>query len=110
MGYTILNTKQANEATGYFKHRETKKYFRYSPIVEGDWEYTTIPAGNWDREPGAFDHEIHVKDATHPSGLSYRLAKILKTVAYVVVDEDEDGFAIIERWPLTDHVAISDLH
>lgn len=32
-----------------------------------------------------------------------RLAKVLKTVAYVVVDEAADGSPVIEKWPLRSH-------
>lgn len=32
-----------------------------------------------------------------------RLAKVLKTVAYVVVDEDADGQPVIEKWAIRRH-------
>lgn len=38
-------------------------------------------------------------------GDAYRLAKVLKTVAYVVVDEDEHGQPVVERWPTKQFLA-----
>ena len=32
-----------------------------------------------------------------------RLAKVLKTVAYVVVDEDENGKPVIDKWYIKQH-------
>lgn len=34
---------------------------------------------------------------------SYRFAKVLKTVAWVCVDEDEDGQPVYEKWHLKGH-------
>jgi len=33
----------------------------------------------------------------------YRYAKVLKTVAYIVVDEDADGNSVIEKWQIKNH-------
>ena len=32
-----------------------------------------------------------------------RFAKILKTIAYVAIDEDENGLPILERWEFVKH-------
>ena len=32
-----------------------------------------------------------------------RLARVLKTVAYVVIDEAADGSPVIEKWPIRGH-------
>jgi hypothetical protein len=32
-----------------------------------------------------------------------RLAKVLKTVAYIVVDEDADGNPVVEKWHIKNH-------
>lgn len=31
---------------------------------------------------------------------AWRLAKVLKTVAYVIVDEDDYGKPVVEHWPI----------
>lgn len=33
----------------------------------------------------------------------YRFAKVLKTVAYVVIDEARDGSPVIEKWSIKNH-------
>ena len=33
----------------------------------------------------------------------YRYARVLKTVAYIVVDEDEYGIPVVEKWNIKQH-------
>jgi hypothetical protein len=35
----------------------------------------------------------------------FRHARILKTVAYIIVDEDEYGLPVIEKWAIKQHKA-----
>ena len=44
-----------------------------------------------------FPHLVWVGD-----GDQYRYARVLKTVAYVAVDEDENGF-VVEKWSIKQH-------
>ena len=44
-------------------------------------------------------HVIWVGSASTDQG--YRYATVKKTVAYVVVDEDEFGLPVVEKWDLT---------
>lgn len=46
-----------------------------------------------------FPHIIYVG----PNGEETRLAKVLKTVAYVVTDEDANGNPVIEKWQIKHH-------
>ena len=69
---------------GAFYHSETNKRFDYHP--------TENP---WHKEQGA-THEIEVKDGT-------RGAIVHKTVAHVIIDEDDQGRAVWEKWPLKGH-------
>lgn len=46
-------------------------------------------------------HVIYVGDGS----VETRLAKVLKTVAYVVVDEDADGQPVVEKWAIKQHRA-----
>ncbi len=39
-------------------------------------------------------HEVDVLDGT-------RAARVLKTVAYVAIDEDQDGAPVLQRWEIT---------
>ena len=43
-----------------------------------------------------FDHKVWV------GGNAFRYAKVLKTVAYIVVDEDNDG-PVVEKWYIKHH-------
>ena len=69
---------------GEFKHTETRKWFQFFDSDRADllgWEN--------------FPHEIFVG----PDG-DTRMARVLKTVAYVIVDEAADGSPVVEKWPL----------
>ena len=50
----------------------------------------------WD-ESGGFTHKIWVGDVV---GQGYRYGIVKKTVAYVAVDEDDEGLPICEKWNL----------
>jgi hypothetical protein len=47
-------------------------------------------------ENGGFTHKVWVGDTI---GSPYRYAVVMKTVAYIAVDEDEDG-PVVEKWHL----------
>jgi len=51
---------------------------------------------------GCFPHRVCVND---PRGWAYRYARVLKTVAHVVIDEDEYGHPVIERWKIKRHTS-----
>ena len=68
---------------GCFTHKDHDSYFEFS---------TATPA-----ESAWAGAEYNMK-VWLLGGISWRLAKILKTVAYVVVDEDAHGMPVVERW------------
>ena len=47
-----------------------------------------------------FPHLVRVSDDPI-NDWGFRFARVLKTVAYVVVDEGADGQPIVEKWSLT---------
>ena len=63
---------------GQFEEREFGNYFEYR-ASEGN--------------PAGMPHEIFV--GPHED---VRFGRVLKTVAYIVVDEDEYGAPVIEKW------------
>ena len=67
---------------GCFVEKEVGNYFEYS--VNDD------PLNNCNEDSL---HKIWVGDG-------YRYGTVKKTVAYVVVDEDEYGLPVIEKWDL----------
>ncbi len=69
---------------GCFTHKEHDSYFEFSTATpeESAW------AG------AEYNMKIWLL-----GGTQWRLAKVLKTVAYVVIGEDEHGRPYVERWP-----------
>ena len=72
------------EIVGEFQEKEFRKYFDFRPVDPESWGATF-----------GFPFEI----AVGPMGET-RYAKIYKTVAYVVVDEDVNGDPVIEKWQI----------
>lgn len=69
-----------------------------------DIDYRTV-AGEFRNEFARFEYRANTRtdlsDMPHEIAMSdgsFRFAKVLKTVAYVVVDEDEYGNAVVEKW------------
>ena len=71
---------------GCFTVPETGAYFEYANVWHNKW---AAHAG--------LLQSIYVKDG------STRGAKILKTVAYVAVDENENGLPVVEKWRINGH-------
>lgn len=67
---------------GAFRSKETDALFEFSAAKEDEKVF------------GArFAHKVWVDN-----GESFRFAEVKKTVAFVVVDEAEDGSAVVEKW------------
>jgi hypothetical protein len=79
------------DVTGCFKHAETHASFEYithAPESKHSWN-TALAA--------QFPHLICV-NSVGDSGMRY--AQIKKTVAYVVVGEDDNGDLVVEKWAI----------
>lgn len=78
---------------GRFCEKDYGNLFEYSenPNVV----HAPRPTGN--SQDIAYNHLIWLNDN------NYRMAHVRKTVAYVIVDENDDGF-VVETWKITDHV------
>lgn len=72
----------ATDVVGTFVEKDTGNVFEFSTADQPVF-------------PG-FDHRVWVGGVVNDQG--YRFARVLKTVAYVVVDEDEFGQPVVERW------------
>lgn len=81
----LASIAQLDTVLGQFQHKETGKYFEFRKTVND-----TVPG--YEHYP----YEVFVG----PQAESVRFARILKTVAYIVVDEDEEGNAVEEKWPI----------
>ena len=72
---------------GVFVEKDTGNYFEYSDIGNDPMQHD---------EQGGFTHKVWVGDTI---GSPFRYAIVMKTVAYIAVDEDEDG-PVVEKWHL----------
>jgi hypothetical protein len=72
---------------GVFVERDTGNHFEYSP--------NTCP--DFDGELNHYPHIVWVGGEGVCGMRGYRYANVKKTVAYVIVDEDEGG-PVLERW------------
>jgi hypothetical protein len=71
-----------------------------------DIDYRTV-AGQFENEFARFEYRANtctdINDFPHEVAMSdgsFRFAKVLKTVAYIVVDEDEYGLPVVEKWDI----------
>ena len=78
---------------GCFVERDTGNYFEYSI---NDETYEGAPVGFALNYP----HKVWVGGLGVAGMSGWRFAKVKKTVAYVVVDEDEYGLPVLEKWYL----------
>jgi hypothetical protein len=76
----IMWTENAKNV-GEFQEKDHHRHFTYRPTTDA-----------WALQNN-LTHEIDVLDG-------FRFARILKTVAYVAVDEAADGSPVIEKWSL----------
>lgn len=83
----MFNYRQANggQLTGAFQERSYGIYFSYSQNSDTHW-----------LDQKQYPHKISTSDG-------FRYARVLKTVAYIVVDEDEHGKPVVEKWEITKH-------
>lgn len=51
----------------------------------------------------AYPHLIWVAHPIKDIECGYRMGKVLKSVAYIVTDENDDGF-VVEKWKIKDFV------
>jgi hypothetical protein len=71
---------------GAFKNKETNVLFEYSANTDVDHDfYRMIP------------HKIALDNG------QFRYATVEKTVAYVIVDENEKGMPVYEKWFIKQH-------
>ena len=74
---------------GSFVEKSAGKTHEYSDVAPG---YFSEWGGNW----SMFKHKLWTLDG-------HRYALIKKTVAYIVVDEDDAGLPVIEKWDIKQH-------
>lgn len=86
MGYCNTNDYPMSEILGSFIEKDVKGCHEYSPNPDR-LEMTN---------PWEFPHILHTNDG-------FRYARIMKTVAYIAVDEDAYGQPVVEKWYIRSH-------
>jgi len=76
------------ENGGYFRESKTDNFFEYA-AHNNFIEDTVYPE---------FQHRVFVDNEG-----SWRYAKILKKTAYIIVDINDCGEPVIEKWNIKDH-------
>ena len=89
MAYAKAQDYDLGLVLGRFTETSHGKPFEYCRRTED--------AGDWAAD---FPHLVCVNDVI---GWPYRFAKVLKTVAYVVTDEDASGVPIVQKWQIKSH-------
>lgn len=74
--------RYSEDNLGEFQHVETKKWF------------------SWSKNTYGIFNEYPFVVCVGPDAGQFRYARILKTVAYIVVDEDEFGRPVEEKWKI----------
>ena len=75
---------------GCFREKEFDNFFEFSEAPKNKTYSIAFPE---------FKHLVWVGPSL-VSGTEFRHAKVLKTVAYVIVDEDFEGNPVIEKWSI----------
>ena len=76
---------------GVFVEKDTGNYFEYSDIGDDPMMY---------EENGGFTHKVWVGGGGVCGDQGYRYAVVMKTVALICVDEDDEGLPVVEKWYL----------
>lgn len=85
-------TKQFPLLLGSFVEKEKRNIF----------EYAVRPDEGIDFAPDC-PHIVYVTNVIDGIDMGYRYAKVLKTVAWVVVDVDDNDDPIYDKWEIKDH-------
>ena len=75
---------------GQFQEKDVKSYFEYSVNHEAMTDEWDFPHLTW------VSHDA-------VGQWNARYGKVLKTVCYIAVDENDDGTPMVEKWNITKH-------
>lgn len=90
---------QETKVIGAFIEKEFGRLFEFSDNPE---EYTFAPPAHGGKNMH-FPHRVWVTTPKDRIDSGWRYAKVGKTVAHVIVDEDENGQAVIQKWDIKGH-------
>lgn len=79
-----------DKTVGIFQEKETGNWFSYSARTNSN-DFATMVE---------YPHLVDVLDGT-------RFARVLKTVAYVIVDETPEGEPVVEKWNIKGYLYVN---
>ena len=85
---TVTFDRGDGSILGGFYIKETSKFFEFSRN-DDDFDFAQ-----------GYPHKIWVTTPRPGIDSGYRYGTVKKTVAYIVVDEDEYGHPVVEKWEL----------
>lgn len=89
MAYAPNEYLNTGKIAGIFRNKETGAFFEYLNIVPNEYA-----------EMHGATHSICVNDIMSSP---LRGAIVKKTVAYIMIDEDDNGNPVWEKWAIKDH-------
>jgi|TARA_B110000858_G_scaffold135983_1_gene154586 hypothetical protein len=89
---TVGFTNGDGSILGHFREKSQGHMFEFSA--------NTDPLNNMNED---FPHKVWVTNPIKNIDSGYRYANVRKTVAVIVVDEDEFGLPVIEKWFIKNH-------
>ena len=94
MAYAPISAYNERSILGSFKEKEFGTIF----------EFTKNPAHSIFLNPQGTDEFPHLIFVNNfEKNWPYRYARVLKTCAYIVVDEDAGGNPVVEKWDIKGH-------
>lgn len=84
---------------GRFIEAEVGNYF----------EYSVNDCGSFDGDRAVYPHIVWVGGESVCGMRGYRYANVKKTVAYIVVDEDDNGL-VVEKWDIKRNTTYSEVN
>lgn len=83
---------------GGFYEKEYGNFFEFS----SNPEITLAPPAHGGKNMN-FPHRVWVTTPTPGIDSGWRYAKVGKTVVHIITDEDENGWAVVEKWDIKGH-------
>jgi len=95
MSFAPINTYFDQDATilGAFVEKDFDELFEFTVNDEETSAFN----------PEEYPHKVYVTSNPLGGMHAWRYARVLKTVAYIVTDEDENGDPVVEKWAINRH-------
>jgi len=92
MSFAPINTYFDQDATilGAFVEKDFDELFEFTVNDEETSAFN----------PEEYPHKVYVTSNPLGGMHAWRYARVLKTVAYIITDEDENGDPVVEKWDI----------